>query len=955
MSRSPSPSRNADPQRLARIFGEALERPAAERRAFLDVACADAPELRAEAESLLAAHEQAGDFMDELDTAPAAALLDAATGPEPAAGQQVGPYRLLREVGRGGMGVVYLAERVEGGFEQRAAIKLVKRGMDTDAILRRFLRERQILAGLEHASVARLLDGGVTDDGQPYFAMEYVDGEPLTAYCEKRALGIEARLRLFEEACRAVQHAHGKLVVHRDLKPSNMLVTAEGRLKLLDFGIAKLLTEDDDATAVTLTQAGVRVLTPDYAAPEQVRGEPVTTATDVYALGVVLYELLAGRLPYGGERRSLGELVRAICEEEPRPPSVAAAAQPRVARQLRGDLDTVVLKALSKEPSRRYPSVEALAEDVRRFLSGYPVRARRDTIGYVVAKFMRRHKVGVAAATVAVVSLVLGLVGTAWQARVAARERDRARLEAERAEKVKEFLVGLFRASDPAESTGETITARELLDRGALRIEKELAGHPSLQAELFEIVGGISHELGRYEQARSLAERSLEHARQAYGPEHPQVAKAMDTLGWILHRSGDYSASEDLRRQALAMRRRLLPADSTEVADSLEALGLVLRVRAKLEEAESVLHESLAIRERRLGAEHLDTANALANLADVLHAQGDYAAAAEYHRKVLAIRRKALGDLHPSVAYSLVSLGGALLQQGDRTAAEAAHREALGIRRRVYGEEHPLVSESLHHLAATLHSKGDLPAAVTMYRQALAMDRKLKGDEHPDVAVLLTNLAYALAQQARYEDALPLFGQAAALHRRVTGADHPLLARTLEREASALVDQGRPRDALPLLDESLAIVNTRYGAGHAAVAGTLATAAKARAALGELAEAEKLFRAALEIQRRARPQAHPDTAEMLVGLAEVLGRRDRLAEAEPLLREALDQAARSLPPDHWRRAGVESVVGASLSRLGHRDEARPLLVSGYDRLRDALGAEHPLTRLARRRLDAWDG
>src|SRR5262245_8366923 len=503
---SEATSRSADPDRVARIFGEALERPAAERRAFLDAACASAPELRAEAESLLAAHEQAGGFLDEIDTAREAALLDATAEPEPPEGRRVGPYRLLREVGRGGMGVVYLAERVEGGFEQRAAIKLVKRGMDTDAILRRFLRERQILAGLEHASVARLLDGGVTDDGHPYFAMEYVDGEPLTVYCENRQLGIEARLRLFEEACRAVQHAHGKLVVHRDLKPSNMLVTGEGRLKLLDFEIAKLLTEDDDATAITLTQVGTRVLTPDYAAPEQVRGEPVTTATDVYALGVVLYELLAGRLPHGGERRSLGEMARAICEEEPRAPSMAAAAQPRRARELRGDLDTVVLKALSKEPSRRYASAEALAEDIRRFLSGHPVRARRDTVGYVVTKFVRRHKVGVAAATVAVLSLLLGLAGTAWQAAVAARERDRARLEAERAEKVKEFLVGLFKASDPAESTGEAITARELMDRGAERIEKELAGHPSLQAELFEIVAGISHELGRYEQARSLAE-----------------------------------------------------------------------------------------------------------------------------------------------------------------------------------------------------------------------------------------------------------------------------------------------------------------------------------------------------------------------------------------------------------------------------------------------------------------
>ncbi len=362
--------------------------------------------------------------MDALDIERGAALLEATSDVEPSR-RRVGPYRLLRELGRGGMGVVYLAERVEGGFEQRVVIKLIKRGMDSDAILRRFLRERQILAGLEHVNVARLFDGGVTDDGQPYFAMEYVDGKPLTAYCDERGLAVEQRLRLFEDACRAVQHAHGKLVVHRDLKPSNMLVTSEGQLKLLDFGIAKLLVEEDDATA--LTQAGTRLLTPDYAAPEQVRGEPVTTATDVYALGVVLYELLTGRLPYDGDRRGRTDVARAVCEVEPRPPSLAVASQPRLAKRLRGDLDTIVLKALSKEPSRRYASAEALAEDVRRHLAGHPVQARRDTMAYVAAKFVRRHKVGVAAAAVVTLSLLLGLVGTTWQAAVAARERDRAR------------------------------------------------------------------------------------------------------------------------------------------------------------------------------------------------------------------------------------------------------------------------------------------------------------------------------------------------------------------------------------------------------------------------------------------------------------------------------------------------------------------------------------------------
>jgi eukaryotic-like serine/threonine-protein kinase len=936
-----------DHERVAEVFAEALEHPPAERAAFLDAACGESPAVRGEVESLLAASAQAGEFMHTLDMAQGAALLEAAAEPEPPRAR-AGPYRMLRELGRGGMGVVYLAERAEG-FEQRAAVKLVKRGMDSEAIVQRFLRERQILAGLEHPNVARLLDGGLTEDGQPYFAMEYVEGLSLTEYSRRHRLAVEERLRLFEEACRAVQHAHGRLVVHRDLKPSNMLVTADGQLKLLDFGVAKLLAETEDAG---LTETGVRLLTPQYAAPEQVRGAPVTTATDVYALGVVLYELLAGQRPFAAEeKQGTTELLRAVCEMEPRPPSLLLADQPRLARRLRGDLDTVVLKAVDKEPARRYASAEALADDVRRHREGRPVLARRDTVAYRVAKFVRRHKVGVAAATFAAVSLLLGVAGVAWQAAVASRERDHARQEAARAEKVKEFLVDLFEAADPAESKGEAVTARELLDRGAARIEGDLAGHPALQAELFDVVAGISQELGRYDRARRLAELSLEQARRAHGPQHVQVARSMDTLATVLHRSGDYPGSEDLRRQALAMRRALLPADSAEVADSLEGLGLVLRVRAKLDEAEARQREALAIREKGQGPDHPATAGTLANLADVLHARGDFAAAAELHRRVLRIRRAALGEVHPRVAASTVALGSALLQQGDLAGAEEAHRQALAQRRRLFGEEHPLVAESLHHLAATLHTAGDLPGAETLYRQALAMDRKLKGEAHRDVAVGSTNLAFALAQQGRFEEAMPLFARATELNARVNGPDHPLLARALERQAAALIDQGRAREALPLVERSLAIGRARYGAQHPSLAVGLGVAAAARAELGQPAEAERLFRESLDMQRRVRPRPHATTAEILTGLGEVLVRQDRAAEAEPLLREALSQADRTLPATHWRRGEVESVLGACLSRVGRGQEGLALLTAGYERLRDARGAAHPATRRALRRLE----
>jgi serine/threonine-protein kinase len=936
-----APGPDIDPERLARIFEEAVEHPAAERAAFLDEACAGQADLRAEVESLLSAHERAGDFLDRLDTSGAAALAGGESPSPSPDGGRVGPFRLIRELGRGGMGVVYLAERVEGGFEQRAAIKLLKRGMDTDAIQRRFLRERQILAGLEHVSVARLIDGGVSEDGRPYFAMEHVDGQTLVEYCDRRRLGVDERLRLFEEACRAVQHAHANLVVHRDLKPSNMLVTRDGHLKLLDFGIAKLLVGDDDASATALTQAGTRLLTPEYAAPEQVRGQPVTTATDVYALGVVLYELLTGQLPYGTEKRGPLEMAQAVCEVEPRIPSAVTTDRRRLARRLRGDLDTVALKALSKEPSRRYASAEALAEDVRRHLAGYPVQARRDTLPYVVAKFVRRHRVGVAAASLATLSLVLGLVGTTWQARAAARERDRARAEAERAETVKEFLVGLFRAADPTESQGEAVTARELLDRGTERIERELAGHPSLQAELFDTVANISQSLGRYDRARALGERAVARTREAYGAEDPRVAEVMDTLGWGLHASGDYAAAEDVARQALALRRRVLEADSPDLATSIELLGVVMRERAKLADAEALHRESLDIRQRRLGPDHPRTALSLSNLGNVLYMKGDYAEAARQQREAVRIQRKALGERHASVATSLVSLGAALMQDGDLAGAEAAHREALDIRRQLYGERHPWVSESLRHLAAALIAKGEFAGAEALLREALVLDRALKGEEHRDVALVQTSLGQVLAQQARFAEAGPLFTQAAVLQRKVSGREHPLVARTLERHASALVDEGRGGEALPLVDECLAINRAAYGAEHPVVAAALGTAARARAQLGRLDEAEALFRQAVAIQRRVRPGPHASTVELLMGLGETLLRHGRAAEAEALLREALGQAEATLPPSHWRRGEVESLLGDCLLRLGRAAEARPLLARGEDRIRKALGASHP--------------
>ncbi len=927
-----------DPDRVAELFAEALERHAPERRAWLDARCAGFPALRAEIDSLLAAHEEerSAGYPEQIDRAQGAELL--ASLPDPDSGRRIGPWRLLRELGRGGMGIVHLAERAGGDFRQQVAIKLIKRGMDSDAILQRFLQERRILAGLDHPNVARLLDGGVTEDGQPWFAMELVEGEPLTAWCEARRSGLPDRLRLLEEACRAVHHAHTQLVVHRDLKPTNMLVTTDGRLKLLDFGVAKLLAADDASPGVTLKGTELQPWTPQYAAPEQVRGQPVTTATDVHALGLILFELMAGRPPYGTPGASRQELERAIVETDAG--NLSTVSSVPVPRSLRSDLDAVAHKALRKEPERRYASAEAFAEDIRRCLSGQPVLARPDRLRYRASKFVSRHRLGVGVAMAAVLSLVAGLAGTAWQAAVAAGERDRARLEAARAEQMTEFLVGLFKASDPARGQGHDPTARDLLDRGTERIQKELADQPLLKAELLHAMARSFQTLGHFDRARQVETESLSLLRAIDGGGQEPIARGLDLLGVILYGVGDLAAAEETCREAVALRRRLLPG-SKELAESLSGCATVLIRRAKLQEAEPLAREALTISEDRLGTEDLYTIRSVLSLADLLHAKGQYEEAAELHRRVLSARRNALGDRHPDVARALTSLGITLQAMGDAREAEAAHREALRIRREVLGEDHPHVASSYHHLGTALLNLGDLRGAEASFRSGLQLDRKLGGDDQSNVANGLTNLAQVLMERARFDEAGSLLDQALAIHGRVTEADHPMLAHTLEKQASWLIAQGRANGALPAMDKALAIFRRRYGDGHPRTAVAIAKLAEARAALGDFGEAEALFRSALEIHTSARPGPHLSKVLALIGLGEVLHQEGRDGEAEPRLREALDQARASLPGTHWRLGDIESRVGACLVRMGRAEEGRSLQRAGEAHLREALGDGHP--------------
>ncbi len=764
-------------RRIEEMFLTLADRPASEREAYLTRVCGGDDDLRREVLSLLA-EDDAEDFIRE--PIAGATLSLKAEAKDDLTGARIGPYRLTRLVGRGGMGAVYEAVRDDGQFRQQVALKIIRRGMDTDFVRDRFLRERQILASLDHPHIARLLDGGATPDGRPYFVMEFVAGEPITDYCRRRQLTLNEKLKLFRDVCSAVQHAHQKLVIHRDLKPGNILITPSadgkgGAPRLLDFGIAKLLAPDARA-AVTQTETALRLMTPDYASPEQVRGDAITTTTDVYSLGVVLYELLTRHRPHQFKNLSPAEIERAICDAEIEEPSKVVSrmkdAPAKLARQLAGDLDNIALMALRKEPERRYQSVEQFSEDIRRHLAGLPVVARKDTFGYRAGKFVRRHKLALGF-VVTVLALLLGVAITmAVQAARISRERDRANLEAATAKEVTEFLVGSFELADPDQARGRAVTVREALDRSAAKVERELKNQPEVQARLMEAMGRVYQKLGLYREAESLLRRSLELRRRLPAGMGgmgemgemggvADLARTMNYLGEVLDEKRELKEAEAALREALALRRAALGERRPEVAESLNNVGAVLWAQSDYAGAERFYREALQLRRELFGLEHAEVAESLTNLAVLHHTQKDYARAEPLYVEALAIKRKLLGEDHPATINSMNNLGVLLRAKGDLAAAEPLLRETLAIRKRVLGEEHPEVAESLVELASTLRAKRQFEEAEQLFLAALALRQKVLGDTHPQTRGSLNRLirfyeAWGKPEQAtRYRALLP--------------------------------------------------------------------------------------------------------------------------------------------------------------------------------------------------------
>ena len=626
------------------------------------------------------------------------------------------------------MGSVWLAARSDGRFESQVAVKLLNAALIGRGGDARFKREGTILARLTHPNIARLIDAGVSATGQPYLVLERIDGRHIDAYCNEHRLDARQRIRLFLDVQAAVAHAHANLIVHRDLKPSNILVTAEGQVKLLDFGIAKLLEHDDGPIDSLVTRDGA-ALTPKYAAPEQITGGPITTATDVYALGVVLYELLTGQHPAGDAATTSSGLVKAIVETEP---------LPLADRSLRGDLETILRKALKKAPEERYASVVEFADDLRRYVEHQPIGARPDTVSYRAAKFVRRHRRALAASVAAALALA-GLVSY-YTIRLAA-ERDRATLEAAKALRVSELLTGLLSGADPFRTPdAKEPTVRNLLDLGAQRVDKELADQPELQAELFALIGRTYERMGLHVEALPLLERALSISRRAIG-ESVQLAQSLNNLG-VLHRgTGNVARAEPLLRESLDMRRRVLGREHPDVAITAVELSRVLQDRGEMREAEVLAREGLTIRQKVFGDEHRETATSKNELGLIRLQLGDLEGAEPLLRQNLATNQRLLGMRHASTATSMANLALVLGARGALEEAEKLFRESLEITRGVFGDNHVSFAHTLNNLAVCLEMQGRLDEAQALLERSLRIAGPQLAADHPRMLIYTTNLA----------------------------------------------------------------------------------------------------------------------------------------------------------------------------------------------------------------------
>jgi len=784
-------------------------------------------------------------------------------------GAIVDSYRLLQPIGQGGMGEVWLAEQKEP-VRRRVALKLIKAGMDTREVVARFESERQALALMDHPAIAKVFDAGSTPQGRPYFVMEYVTGMPITDYCDKHRLTTRRRLQLFMLVCDGVQHAHQKAILHRDLKPSNILVgEVDGKPapRIIDFGVAKATAQRLTADTI-FTQVGAVVGTPGYMSPEQAdsAGTDVDTRTDVYSLGVVLYQLLVGVLPLDFRTTPPDQFLRRLRDEDaPRPSTKLrtlgeqtsttarnrGADAPTLARQLRGDLDAITLKALEKDRSRRYATPSDLAADIGRYLRNEPVLARPASAAYRARKYVRRHRVGVAVAAIAAVLLCSVAIAQAFELRRIKRERDRA-------DRVTGFMTGMFKVSNPSEARGNDIRAREILDKASKEIETGLAKDPELQAQMMHVMGHVYESLGLYAKADSLLRRAVDIRRSMLGAHNPDTLKSMHDLAGVLTFESRYSDAEKWSRETLDSRRHTLGSEHRDTLDSMSQLALIWNDEGRYPEAEKLNREALEMARRVLGPEDGVTRMITQHLAIDLAYEGKYPDAEKTFRELVEMDRRRLGPDHPDVLADMGNLAATLQQEQKLAEAEKLYLDVNQTEHRVLGPEHPTTLLTMGNLALVLSSEKRYADSEKMFRETLEIKRRRLGPEHRSTLVTTGNLADVLTKEGRYPEAEQLVRQTLAAERRTLGPEHSDTLVTLEGLGDLLKQEKR------------------------------------------YPEAEKVFRETLDGRRRALGPDHPDTASAAYALACILALEGQRDQAFANLQFA---AAHALPAE--TRQGLE--------------------------------------------------
>ncbi|WP_138430470.1 serine/threonine-protein kinase [Fodinibius saliphilus] len=909
-------------EKVNKIVDTALELDKKERTTYIEENCKNDNKLKQHVTQLLAAIEESEteDFL-----ATPATYIDEMAGELTATdatassmvGQHIGNYHLDELIGHGGMGSVFKGRRADGAYEKEIAIKILRRGMDTPSNIARFKRERNILANLEHPNIARLLDGGLTEEGLPYLVMEYVDGTPLLEYCNQNNLTIEERLELFEQVCFAVQHAHQNAIIHRDLKPSNILVNNEGKVKVLDFGIAKLIRAESSEGVTFQTRTGARMLTVGYSSPEQLEGQAITTATDAYVLGILLFELLADVHPFEMDDKNLVEIEKQVREKRPKNPSdkyaqLSSTEKKKIAQYrstdtakltslLTGDLDAIVMKALRKEPGHRYSSAEQLLEDLNRRKTNLPIIAREDTFRYNSSKFLKRHKTRLSVAA-AFLSIIISLtVFYTWQI---AQEKDKAQLEAQKAQEVSSFLTDMFRASNPNYNPKDTVTAATFLKRGQERID-QLNDQPEIQGQLLEIMGRAYSEIGQFDKAAPLLNKSLKLRETYQGTTSTAYIQSLDALGVLERLKGNFAEAESLTQRSLSVLKNNQPNNKKLLVNGLNELGLILDQRGKYEQADSVYKEVLYIQQQLYKSEHPKLAHIFNNRAGVLRKLGKYEKAEELYRKALNIWKAQYGDIHPSTA--------------------------MGY----------------HDLALILNQRGKLEQADSLYHKGLTIDKKLYDAPERHIAQSYNNIGIFYGQQGRYQEAKPYLTKAVAMRRKLFDEYHPKLAESLNNLGRLNIELGNYEKAHSYLEEALKIDRKNFGGNHPYIAGDLANLARIEKEKGSLDIAKKHFEKSLSIFKANLPSDHRKIAGILTEIGKLHIIKNNISEAIPMLEKALAIKKKSYDKRSWQIAYTKSILGNALGKNMEYTKAESYLIPAYETLKKERGSSDTFTNHAK--------